>query len=132
NARDLYIYPDDREKLLDTLFQNKSVRNFETSLLTKFQEEHQVLINSRLITNADEVPVAIEGVCRDITELKNTQRELIRAKELAENSLQAKTQFLANMSHELRTPMNGIIGMIDLVHHTASNEEQMDYIDTLR
>lgn len=132
NAKDFYIYPEDREILLDTLFQQKSIRNFETTLLTKSKEKRQVLINSRLITNADEVPIAIEGVCRDITELKNTQRELIRAKELAENSLQAKTQFLANMSHELRTPMNGIIGMIDLLHHTANNDEQIDYIDTLR
>ena len=36
------------------------------------------------------------------------------------------------MSHELRTPMNGIIGMIDLLHQTVSSEEQEDYVDTLR
>ena len=36
------------------------------------------------------------------------------------------------MSHELRTPMNGIIGMIDLLHQTVSTEEQVDYVDTLR
>ncbi|MGV3538820.1 MAG: PAS domain S-box protein [Rufibacter sp.] len=132
NASDLYVYSGDRERLLSSLFQQKSVRNFETTLRTKQQEEIEVLINSRLITNADGEPQAIEGVCRDITQLKNTQRELIRAKELAESSLQAKTQFLANMSHELRTPMNGIIGMIDLLHHSANTEEQKDYIDTLR
>ncbi|WP_161947787.1 PAS domain S-box protein [Rufibacter ruber] len=132
NARDLYVYPEDREQLLHHLFEQRSVRNFETTLRTKFEIEIQVLINSRLILNAEAEPVAIEGVCRDITELKNTQRELIRAKELAETSLQAKNQFLANMSHELRTPMNGIIGMIDLLHHSATNDEQRDYTDTLR
>ncbi|MFC6998146.1 PAS domain S-box protein [Rufibacter roseus] len=132
NVQELYVYPEDFEQLLNSLTKQRSVRNFETTLRTKNDQELEVLINSRLITNSEDEPVAIEGVCRDITELKNTQRELIRAKELAENSLQAKTQFLANMSHELRTPMNGIIGMIDLLHHTASNEEQIDYIDTLR
>ncbi|WP_192820502.1 PAS domain S-box protein [Rufibacter sp. LB8] len=132
SAQELYVHPEDREQLLETLFHQRSVHNFETSLRTKGQDEKQVLINSRLIMSAEGEAIAIEGVCRDITELKNTQNELIRAKELAENSLQAKTQFLANMSHELRTPMNGIIGMIDLLHHSANNEEQMDYIDTLR
>ncbi|RNI29072.1 PAS domain S-box protein [Rufibacter latericius] len=132
NANELYAHPGDRDELLRMLFEQKSVRNFETALLTPQKQEIEVLINSRLILNADQEPVAIEGVCRDITELKDTQRELIRAKEVAENSLQVKNQFLANMSHELRTPMNGIIGMIDVLHHTANNEEQMDYIDTLR
>ncbi|WP_207434479.1 PAS domain S-box protein [Sabulibacter ruber] len=132
NISQLYVYPEDREELLKMLFNQKTVRNFETTLRTNQQQEIEVLINSRLILNQNQEPVAIEGVCRDITELKETQRELIRAKEVAENSLQVKNQFLANMSHELRTPMNGIIGMIDLLHHTASNDEQTDYIDTLR
>ncbi|GAA4300616.1 PAS domain S-box protein [Nibribacter koreensis] len=132
NVSDLYIHPEDRDQLLNALYTQRKVRNFETALKTKDQGEIEVLVNSRLITNLDGEAIAIEGVCRDITELKNTQRELIRAKELAENSLQVKNQFLANMSHELRTPMNGIIGMIDLLYHTASTEEQIDYIDTLR
>ncbi|WP_223808843.1 PAS domain S-box protein [Rufibacter hautae] len=132
NAEELYAHPSDRDELLRMLFDQKSVRNFETSFLTQQNQQIEVLINSRLVLNEHQEPVAIEGVARDITELKDTQRELIRAKELAENSLQVKNQFLANMSHELRTPMNGIIGMIDVLHHTASNEEQMDYIETLR
>ncbi|QHL86789.1 PAS domain S-box protein [Nibribacter ruber] len=132
NVSDLYIHPQDRDQLLNALYTQRKVRNFETALRTKDEGEIEVLINSRLITNLEGEAIAIEGVCRDITELKNTQRELIRAKELAENSLQVKNQFLANMSHELRTPMNGIIGMIDLLYHTASTEEQIDYIDTLR
>ncbi|WP_082161618.1 PAS domain S-box protein [Rufibacter radiotolerans] len=132
NASNLYVHGEDREQLLAMLFKQTSVRNFETTLRTKNHHEIEVLINSRLIFNENREAIAIEGVCRDITELKDTQRELIRAKELAETSLQVKNQFLANMSHELRTPMNGIIGMIDLLHHTVANEEQLDYIDTLR
>ncbi|WP_205502575.1 PAS domain S-box protein [Rufibacter psychrotolerans] len=132
NVSQLYVYPQDRDALLRMLFERKSVRNFETTLRTSQNQEIEVLMNSRLILNADQQPVAIEGICRDITELKDTQRELIRAKEVAENSLQVKNQFLANMSHELRTPMNGIIGMIDLLYHSAGNDEQLDYIDTLR
>jgi PAS domain S-box-containing protein len=127
-----YEKPEDRVTLLEKINAQGQIRNFETSLRCKDGKVKQVLMDSRLIRDKEGKPVGMEGVVRDITELKKTQNELIRAKELAENSLQAKNQFLANMSHELRTPMNGIIGMIDLLHHTNPSLEQNDYIDTLR
>lgn len=49
---------------------------------------------------------------------------LAQARELAEQSLRAKTEFLSNISHELRTPMNGIIGVTDLLTLDASEEQQ--------
>lgn len=60
------------------------------------------------------------------------QMALERQTAEAEERSQAKSQFLANMSHELRTPMNGILGMAQLLETTALDEEQTDYLGTLR
>ena len=51
----------------------------------------------------------------DMTDLKSTEFELIKAKEKAESAAKMKTRFLSNMSHELRTPLNGIIGSSNLL-----------------
>ncbi|PSR53248.1 PAS domain S-box protein [Adhaeribacter arboris] len=131
-ATGFYAYPEELMELTRKLIKEGSIRNFETNLVSKSGAIIPFLINAHLLKDKEGNYAGIEGVGRDMTELKQTQLELIRAKEVAESSLQAKTLFLANMSHELRTPMNGIIGMIDLLHGTDTSEEQSEYIDTLR
>jgi hypothetical protein len=74
----------------------------------------------------------IYGSCRDITERKQAQSELIKAKEKAEESDRLKSAFLANISHEIRTPMNGILGFIELLKEPSlSGEEQQEYFQII-
>ena len=122
----------DHQVLLNKLASKDRVQNFDARFIDKNLLGKDMLINASFMLDKEGNKIGIEAVAHDITELKKIQLELIRAKELAESSSHAKTQFLANMSHELRTPMNGIIGMIDLLYHTVSNEEQLEYVDTLR
>lgn len=60
----------------------------------------------------------------DITEIKSKEKQLIEAKEKADEANKAKSAFLANMSHELRTPMIGILGYSELLMNDNEDELQ--------
>lgn len=71
--------------------------------------------------------IGISGISTEITEKINYQKQLIAAKQDAENAKMLQEQFLANMSHEIRTPMNGIQGMINLLLETPLNTQQKEF-----
>ena len=67
-----------------------------------------------------------------ILKTKSLKEELRLARDAAEQSTKAKANFLANMSHEIRTPMNGVIGLTELLLETDLDNEQKEYVKTIK
>ncbi|MEJ2904987.1 hybrid sensor histidine kinase/response regulator [Pedobacter panaciterrae] len=76
--------------------------------------------------------IRVVGAVTDITEIKQAERELLMAKQVAENAALAKQQFLSNMSHEIRTPMNAVIGMTNLLLQENPKPDQIDSLKILK
>jgi len=88
------------------------------------------------IRDTTESEKAAEAVQRAHSELEARvearTRELQLARQAAEDASRAKSAFLATMSHEIRTPMNGVVGMLEVLAHSAMTETQADAVRTIR
>ncbi|GAA0879953.1 hypothetical protein GCM10009119_29230 [Algoriphagus jejuensis] len=88
--------------------------------------------NGKLIEDKEGIHRYYTGIARDISTLKETQRELVLAKERAEQASQIKSQFLSVMSHEIRTPMNAVIGLAHLLMEEEPRPDQLENLKTLQ
>ena len=80
-----------------------------------------VISGSYFLLNEEENMVL---TVHDITQLKETEKQLTLAKEKAENADLSKSAFLANMSHEIRTPLNAITGFAEVLASANTEEEE--------
>ncbi len=96
-------------------------------------ERRWVRVNaSPMFRDGETRPHAVVASLADVTEVIERQRELVVAKEFAEQAGRAKADFLATMSHELRTPMNGVIGMTDLLLADCRDEAMREGLSIVK
>jgi PAS domain S-box-containing protein len=88
--------------------------------------------NGKLVIDDEGKKMYYTGIARDITSLKEAQKELFHAKEKAEQASTIKSQFLSIMSHEIRTPMNAVIGMAHLLIEDEPRPDQLENLKTLQ
>ena len=133
------VHPDDRQSILDFFEEVKKGNRHH------FQKEMRVRrlgtadqwnwVRTNIVVTTYEPEnneIELIGINYDITELKETEAELILARDKAEMMDRLKSAFLANMSHEIRTPLNAIVGFSDLLVETEELEERQEYIKIVR
>lgn len=103
--------------------------NFEVTIYTKNGDERIWFISGAPHYNDKGEIIGSIGVHLDITERKNLEKALQKAKDKAEEASKTKELFLANMSHEIRTPLNIILGMTRLIKKENLNDRLNEYVN---
>jgi PAS domain S-box-containing protein len=129
---DYFTEPQKAREVYEEIFAKGFVVNFPLTIRHKEGKLTDVLFNGSVYKDERGNVLGIVIVARDVTEQKIFEKELIEAKQKAEEAMKAKQQFLSNMSHEIRTPMNAIIGFTKVVLKTDLNEKQREYINAIK
>lgn len=130
-----FVHPDDREyvdKVVEKTYKDHTPFNFFFRIIRPDGEERVLNSKGKVFVNDAGEVTRLVGTSQDVTDAKNAEKELMKAKQIAEQSLVLKETFLANMSHEIRTPMNAIIGFTDILIKRNLPTQEKEYVQIIK
>ena len=126
---ELYTSDSQGDNILNAMLDGVPLVNYETKFKLASGERIDALL-SLIPIEYNNKPCRM-GSISDITNIKDTQKELLQQKENAQASSRAKSEFLANMSHEVRTPLNAIMGFIELLQENETDKTKQKYLNII-
>ncbi|MBN1301485.1 MAG: response regulator [Melioribacteraceae bacterium] len=128
-SKKIYADEEERKKLIKIILAQGKVKNYRIRFKRKDQSSIIVRVSSRIVKDAADNPLYIEGIIQDITqqvkieeerkreieELRIEKKKAVKDVNSAVYTSNIKAQFLASMSHEIKTPINSIVGFLTLI-----------------
>ena len=131
------VADDDKKKAMRMLnsMDNLTDRDIDAEIKTtlRVHGSEQMYLHLHFIPKRDGRGNITEytGLCRDITELKSTERQMKIQTAKAEEVEKAKNSFLKNVSYEIRTPLNAVVGFAQLFEADHSTEDEQVFVQEI-
>jgi len=131
-----FVHPNDKEKINLAFVEwgEKKLRShiFENRMIDFTGKTRHMTWSINIHYETDGAVKHINCIAKDITVIKQIQKDLLKAKNKAESANKAKSEFLANMSHEIRTPLNAVNGFSELLMTLVADKKQKNYLESIQ
>jgi two-component system aerobic respiration control sensor histidine kinase ArcB len=115
----------------ERIMETKHGEMFEETVIVN-GEERVYLAHKAPLCDENNHVIGIVGTGTDITDRKRMEKELLTAKEKAEEANIIKSDFIKNMQHDIRTPLSGLCGIADIMEHMVKDTELKEYINNIK
>ncbi len=118
-----------REEDLQLLRTGQRV-SYESKLRVGDRGARDTVVTKVRFTHAHGAAVGIVGSIVDVTEFREAERNVRRARDAAQLASRAKSEFIENITHELRTPLQGILGFSELGRDLSDERPELQEMFT--